>query len=809
MRLKSITIENFRSISGSITVGLDAPVIIVHGPNGAGKTSFLSAIEIGLLGRSAALARVDPDYAKNLPHQSSNSVVTSGRISLQVEDAGALRTSDISVTSSGIEGTHILSGDQSHFYSERCYLAQSAMGRLLDLYQAQERKADSALTKFVKDLLGLDQFEALIDGLYPAANVTRLRDPAPAYWGAREDVTKLGDELERLDLSIHDQSETLLIVSNQLQLNAKAISANLIFDGDNPDILRSYLYASDQQAELQSVASARRNLIAMRDQWSRALTSKGGSDITQLEEVFASLSKAFDDWGQRIGVHLTSVVTELKTDFPELTLLDSGSPETVRSKAALRLSAELDRVTTLLSTDFEQTSKFDALEERIRKGEARILTLDEQIASFAGDTESLANILAALQHHIHGDLCPVCNRDFAESGQRSLAAHVSSNIASLVEASGRLQSMVVDKATTSSAIADATRERDMVKSRRLNSADLNELKTRQPRLLENSLRLEQLEPDCKAGEPVYEQFFAVRAQIQSLRSTSETIASLRNDLQKFITTLGVPSLSDHEPLAEAFERLFGALDERQTDLERRQASRERAKDSLNRWVSASSQLTLTRKQANDIRLQLMGLRRRKVEADRRIDVAKSLSSRAVAARASLVRRVFNDDLNAVWRDLFVRLAPDEPFIPAFAIPKSTGPVEAILKTVHRDGGDGGNPRAMLSAGNLNTAALTLFLSLHLSVHPTLPWLIIDDPVQSMDEVHIAQFAALLRTLSKQLKRQIVIAVHEKDLFDYLALELSPAFLDDRLITVDIGRSAVEETTAPWIPHVYVTDRAVA
>ena len=56
---------------------------------------------------------------------------------------------------------------------------------------------------------------------------------------------------------------------------------------------------------------------------------------------------------------------------------------------------------------------------------------------------------------------------------------------------------------------------------------------------------------------------------------------------------------------------------------------------------------------------------------------------------------------------------------------------------------------MLSAGNLNTAALTLFLALHLSVKPMLPWLVIDDPVQSMDEVHISQFAALLRTLSKE------------------------------------------------------------
>lgn len=80
---------------------------------------------------------------------------------------------------------------------------------------------------------------------------------------------------------------------------------------------------------------------------------------------------------------------------------------------------------------------------------------------------------------------------------------------------------------------------------------------------------------------------------------------------------------------------------------------------------------------------------------------------------------------------------------------------------------------MLSAGNLNTAALTLFLALHLTAKPTLPWLLLDDPVQSMDEVHVAQLAAVLRTLTRQHKRRIIIAVHEQALFDYLVLELQP------------------------------------
>lgn len=809
MRLKSITIENFRSINGSITVGLDAPVILIHGPNGAGKTSLLSAIEIGLLGRSAALARVDQDYEKNLLHQSSGSVVTSGKISLQIEDAGLIRTSDIAVTNSGISGTPLLSADHAHFYSERCYLAQSAMGRLLDIYQAQEKKADSALTKFVKDLLGLDQFDALIDGLYPAGNVTRLREPVPEFWGAREDIPRLEDELERLEVAIGSQSDILTAVSTQLHADAQSLSANLTFDGDNPDALRSHLYATDEQSELQLIATERRNLIAMRDQWGRAAASGHESDLTVLEAEYSELSKALVEWNSRVGVVLTSVVAELKKDFPELKLLDSASPETVRSEAALRLTTELGRLADLLAADAGQALQIAALDEAVLKGEARLATLDDQIASSAGDADSLANILAALQPHIHDDVCPVCDQAFGRTGQGDLAAHVSLKIARLVEASGRLQALVVDKRTTTSAVSEAKREREFVKSRRLSPDDLNRAKTKHPRLLEIAIHLDQLRGSCEEVDPTYRRFMEVREQIRVSRGASETVNALRNSLRETSKKLGAPPLAEQESMTDAFARLLDGLAAREAILEAKQAARKRATDSLDRWVSASSQATIARKQAEAVRTRLAELKRRKAEADRRIDVARSLSNRAISARTSLVRRVFNEDLNAVWKDLFVRLAPDEPFIPAFAIPKSTGPVEAVLKTIHRDGGEGGNPRAMLSAGNLNTAALTLFLSLHLSVHPTLPWLVIDDPVQSMDEVHIAQFAALLRTLSKQLNRQIIIAVHEKDLFDYLALELSPAFLDDRLITIEIGRSAVEETTAPWVPHVYVTDRAVA
>jgi len=149
-------------------------------------------------------------------------------------------------------------------------------------------------------------------------------------------------------------------------------------------------------------------------------------------------------------------------------------------------------------------------------------------------------------------------------------------------------------------------------------------------------------------------------------------------------------------------------------------------------------------------------------------------------------------------------------VPAFALPDAPDrPVEAILETIYRAGGKGGNPRAMLSAGNLNTAALTLFLALHLSADRQLPWLVIYDPVQSMDELHIAQFAALLRTLSKSRDRQIILAMHERSLFEYLSLELSPAFSDDRLITIELGQAPDGMTTVKYEPLIWQPDAAVA
>ena len=192
------------------------------------------------------------------------------------------------------------------------------------------------------------------------------------------------------------------------------------------------------------------------------------------------------------------------------------------------------------------------------------------------------------------------------------------------------------------------------------------------------------------------------------------------------------------------------------------------------------------------------------EAKRRQGVARAVHSAASEARATIVQRVFTQSLNEVWQSVFTRLAPREPFVPAFGLPTSSKTaMELTLETIHRSGEPGGSPQMMLSAGNLNTAALSLFIALHLAVDPLVPCLVFDDPVQSMDEVHIAQFAGLMRVLAKHHERQVIIAVHERALFEYLALELSPAFEGDELITIELGDRSEDDdqgiTRLTWAP----------
>ncbi|MBK8891392.1 MAG: AAA family ATPase [Dechloromonas sp.] len=806
-RLKSVTVTDFRSIRGTVTVPLDSPVVLIHGQNGSGKTSILSAIELGLTGQVASLARVDPTFESHLVHKAA----TEGRVSITVDGLTDLSPSaEIKSINKKFSGKGVLSPLLSRFYGERCYLAQSTLARLLEIYQHKDaRLTESPLTKFVKDLLGLDQLDALVEGLHDAGDVRRLRTGAPLYWEVRDAIPKLEGEIARLT------KDQLALATEILQLT-QSVQARLVVMGlpERSDIrspqASSQLQSEAAEPELQRLAKSRRDIGAVIEQWSTVQSGVTSHERDAAEARSKTAGESLRRWRDSHGKQLESVFAAMATYFSDLPSPSSTRPAHARSVALETVSAELKRCGSVLARDLDDSKQLAALDEGIGKSRSRIAVLDEQTAKHAAAAGSLAEALNAILPHVHSENCPVCSRDFGEVSDRPLSEHLASQISTLTESAGRLQALSKERLEGATSLANAERSRGLVAGRLLTSEARDELKTRVARLSEFQLSLQQFEPAVIEGEKCINEANEASASLNALRVKDQKATTIRAAAQKFAGDLSLQPIGESEPLIEALQRFQSNVSKTEDALTAKESARREANASLKQLNVLEGQKQSLVKAIDDNKRRLARVSQLKVVADRRITQAKELSHRARDQRTAIVRRVFNESLNAIWRDLFVRLAPDEPFVPAFALPESDGgAVEAVLETLYRSGGKGGNPRAMLSAGNLNTAALTLFLALHLSVKPALPWLLIDDPVQSMDEVHIAQFAALLRTLSKQHGRQIVVAVHEKPLFDYLALELSPAFQNDRLITIDIGRAADGKTVIDYEPQVWVPDQAVA
>lgn len=177
-RLKNLVLNDFRSLKGPVVVPLDAQVVLVHGSNGMGKTSVLTGIELGLTGQIAHLNETGRPYQAHMAH------VDVGHGSIELQTTAALDggpTSGRVSFGETLEATPLLGDEEAKFFANRCYLPQSALSRLLELYDDQTTGSESRLTQFVNELLGLDPLDALIDGLMASHNVARIRNLVPEY----------------------------------------------------------------------------------------------------------------------------------------------------------------------------------------------------------------------------------------------------------------------------------------------------------------------------------------------------------------------------------------------------------------------------------------------------------------------------------------------------------------------------------------------------------------------------------------------------------------------------------------------------
>ena len=786
--LTELDVSNFRSIRGQVHVPLDGKVVLIHGENGAGKTSLLSAIELALTGSIPSLRRADPDYAQQLLHRST----ARGSVTVKTNGADTERRYEALFDETGTHTVATLEHKSAAFFAERTYLPQSVLGQLLQIYQESSSGADSPLAKFVGDLLGLDRLDALEVGLKPLTDVRNVRKVVDGWSDVeieKRSLTKLLEDqrtvragvIKALKKAIHELTEICTI----LELSVDVLEETL-------DFVIEELSQNDDETAFDQLVDHRRHLASIRREFADE-ESAATHDDSLLHAAADEANSAYASWESAHGARIVELRKQVETLLPHASLPSDHA--TFGEDALTLLRSERKRLAEHAEHARVDLERLSRARGELEVAQRQVATVDEELSLIPESAASLGALLSEITSFIDGEVCPVCDRDFVELKSGPLADHLHTKVRQLSTSGERLIALGRSRSEQQVSMEHLQREIAALEARVLDAKTLSETDRQTATVQTATAELEALTTTLTEGTRLRARDIAARRAVSEAHSRDVALTIARETLNEFAVALGTEPIDDNETFLSALSRIEKLLSLEASRLERRLALRRSTTELI-----TTIQNNLTRRDEVDAaigryqkRLQRVDTVLKRAQTLRRQGI--SIRNAVDTVRTSIIRREFNDRLNRVWRDLFVRLAPAEPFVPAFRIPQSsTQRLQPKLITEYRNGAEvGGTPGAMLSAGNLNTAALTLFIALHLSVPRGLPWLIFDDPVQSMDDMHVTHFASLLRTLSKEHGRQILISVHDRQLFEYLRLELSPAFTDDSLLTHELSRSPTRDT----------------
>lgn len=322
-RLRSLSVQNFRPLRGSVVIPLDAQVVLVHGANGMGKTSVMSAIELGLTGAIAHL-NGQSKYHEFLTH-----IKTEGgsiQLALDGMESRSTGTGQATFAPDAFDATPALNDADASFFAERCYLPQAVLGRLLDIYD-QKKTTNSRLTEFVTELLRLDSLDALVDGLDHAFHVARIRKLAPAYRQLEEARSSLDKQLERERSHVEaaEQATTQRISRlNDLlaALDPTGVPVRQGFDG--AALLARARDRDKDQIELAHVAQQRSEVSSLLSRLQQTATGSSDVEIAALERDAAALGSEYEGWLSGAGAQITQILDSLRQFYSELPPLDGA-----------------------------------------------------------------------------------------------------------------------------------------------------------------------------------------------------------------------------------------------------------------------------------------------------------------------------------------------------------------------------------------------------------------------------------------------------------------------------------------------------
>lgn len=809
-RLLRVDFSNFRSYLGHHSVPLDGDVVLIYGPNGSGKSSLLSALEYGITGEVVDLKRYESDYPRSLQNTQAQSLPS---VRIQVRsDSGEQRDLSAGGDASAEKTSRALTKRDRHHFAERCFLSQARLARLLEIYQAtQSDKTEQPLVRFIRELLGLRSLENLSDGLFVIGDRRRLEKASPEYSNLKRRSGELEASIGQAESERNSLRQTLSGERTELGTLLQSVLGGSPVPEASDELrsLRERLLAEGAHTRFQkqlehlqqhrSRARASLEILEATDKIIAGPLAKAGSEVARIEKRTIELTARY--------LPTVRMITK-SARLPE----DSSPPE-ISDELGTAIVAVSSSIESQITRYSSQLKRFSELEQELDRLLLEQAELSNQIATssrvpseFVETQRRWIEALGVVAEHTSDDNCPVCGRDYSEIGTTTLQAHIESELTRLGADLDELSARADQHARLSVALSDLSRKVVALRS----SAE--EQRSGRDHAAQRLAQLEEAARHCSELAPVADEWKQLNVELAEATARLESLATRERQrgeaeatVREMVGELGVDDRSG-ESESEIARQLCHRLD-RQIESVRGEARQvQTAVDRLQAVEQLSRELEMVTKRLQRERQELSRVSLAVQGVDSFIATAREVRNTAAGTQSRLLNQVFSDSLNRTWGDLFQRLARGERFTPSLSA--QTGARGTINVNISCSDGTASafeQLASVLSMGNLNTAALTLFLSLHLIEQPRHKVVILDDPVQNMDDVHVMNLAGLLRSVAFEVGRQVVIAVHERALFEYLKHEFAPSTPEQRTIAIELGSGLagpnIQHEVVQWKPSV--------
>ena len=346
--------------------------------------------------------------------------------------------------------------------------------------------------------------------------------------------------------------------------------------------------------------------------------------------------------------------------------------------------------------------------------------------------EELRALAELAIRHLEG-ACPVC-------GQEHDAEKTKRHLEELIGADGERRATSQETGAVNALTAEVERtRRELSETRSKLSKAEAEARAREQWETEQARRLAELKISATDTGSAHTE---LRELVSKLRSIADEIDALQAEGERLaLAVAGLGERARRGEYEDQVKRTEAELSSKEMEIEARRQSGERAGQILEALREASSSVVAAQLRRVEPLLQ-------RIYAT--VDPHPSLRDISLALSISRGRGHLDTPLDDAQR-----------------------PVSASL------------PGAILSSSQLNALAVSVFLALNLGV-PTIPLgaAMLDDPLQSLDDVNLLGLIDLLRRTKD--RRQLIVSTHDSRFGRLLARKLRPVSPDQRTLVITLA-----------------------